>query len=534
VGAELAGDQVKAAQVDKLLSNVRNRELILQREHSVFVATDEYIFKHALLRDVTYETVLLKLRRVYHAQVAQWLERTAGERIGEYLSLIARHYELAGEMAKAIDFMRRSGEELLKVGASRDAARAFERALALLPDAGYDDLERTGQELGLQLPLAVALMNLKGFGDPEVGQAFAHAQELCNQIGETPQIFIALFGLGTFYCAKAEYKSAIEMAEWILRIAPKAPDPSVLLLIGHTGQAANLSFVGESKQALMHVEQFLDIYDPQKHDSLVFVLGQDLKSNSMSWATTDLWLRGYPDQAREMSRDTLALARKRAYPNALIFAFNWANILYHFCRDVQTLQELAEEYLALSTEYGAQMWIGAATIFRGWSLVEQGSAEDGIAEMRQGLAIFRTTGSHAFHPYFLTMMAEAHGKAGQLEEGLATLDEGLACVEKTGERFYEAEIHRLKGELLLAQGADEAEVEERYKQAIAVARQLEAKSLELRAVMSLSRLRHAQEAQGKREQAQQMLEEIYAWFTEGFDTADLQEAKALLEELAHS
>jgi predicted ATPase len=225
---------------------------------------------------------------------------------------------------------------------------------------------------------------------------------------------------------------------------------------------------------------------------------------------------------------TLALTRKRAFPNALIFAFSWANILYHFCRDVQTLQELAEELLALSTEYGAQMWIGAATIYRGWSLVEHGSLEEGLAEMRQGLATFRTTGANAFHPYYLAMLAEAYGKAGQIQEGLVVLDESLACVEKTGERFYEAEIYRLKGELMLAQGADEAEVEDQYRRAIEVARGKQAKSLELRAVMSLSRLG---QKQGRREQARQMLEEIYGWFTEGFDTADLQEAKKLLEEL---
>ncbi len=530
--AELAKDENEGFDKDKLgqlLDAARTHELVFRREHSTIAGTEEYTFKHALLRDVTYETVLLKQRRVYHRQVAAWLEASAGERLGEYFGLIAAHYEMANQTEKAIAFLAQAGERAAKLSAFDEAVKHFSRGLELLKRLP-DGPEQTGQELQLQLPLSVTLMNLKGFADPEVGQAFDHVHALCDQIGETPQIFVALFGLGTYYCATADYQAAVEMAEHILRIAPQAPDPSILLLIGHTGQTANLSFLGESEQALTHARQFLDIYNPQKHDSLVYLLGQDLKSNTKSWATFDLWLRGYPDQAREMSRETLAIARELAYPSSLFFAYIFACILCQFSRDKQALQELAEECLAFSLEYGAQMWIGYARILRGWSQVEQGQSMEGLAEIQQGLVVFRATGSIAFLSYFLAMMAEALGKAGQLEEGLAMLEESLSCVEKTGERFYEAEIHRLKGELLLAQGADKDEVEKHYKQAIEVARQLESKSLELRAVLSLSRL---WQKQGKREDAAQMLAKIYGWFTEGFDTADLQEAKTLLEELAN-
>jgi len=526
----LLGQEQADIRLDASLGVLRRNEFIRRREALVgegIHLDQEYIFKHVLTQEMAYNSMLIAQRKALHRVAGEAIEALFPERLDELAATLAYHYEHAEVPDKAIAFLLQAGNRAVKLSANEEAIGHLNKGLDLL-QALPDSPERTGQELGLQLPLAVALMNLKGFGDPQVGQAFTHAHALCDQIGETPQIFVALFGLGTFYCAKAEYKSAVEMAERILRIAPKAPDPSTLLLIGHTGQAANLSFLGESKQALMHVEQFLDIYDPQKHNSLVFLLGQDIKSNSMSWATTNLWLRGYPDQAREMSRDTLAIARELAYPNALIFAFNWANMLYHFCRDVQTLQELTEECLALATEYGVQMWIGAARLFRGWFLVEQGQTAEGIEEMRQGLAIFQATGAEAFRPYYLAMVAEAYRKAGQLEEGLAALEEGLALAEKTGERFYEAEIHRLNGELLLAQGADEVEVERYYKQAIEVARRQRAKSLELRAVMSLSRLWWKQ---GKGEQGRQILEEIYGWFTEGFDTADLQEVKTLLEEL---
>ena len=529
-------DQKQASiPVDTSLEELQRSEFIRLREAlkgEGISGDQEYIFKHVLTQETAYNSILIAQRKTLHRVAGEAIEALFPERLDELAATLAYHFERADAPDKAIAFLLQAGNRAAKLSAFEEAVRHFSRGLELLNTLPGSS-ERTGQELELQLPLAVALMNLKGFGDPEVGQAFAYARELCDQIGETPQIIVALFGLGTFYCAKAEYGVAVEMAERILRIAPKAPDPSVLLLIGHTGQAANLSFLGKSEQALVHVKQFLDIYEPQKHDSLVFLLGQDIKSNSMSWATFDLWLRGYPDQAREMSRDTLALARELAYPNTLIFAFNWASILAHFCRDVHTLQELAEECLALSTEYGAQMWIGTATIFRGWCLVEQGQTTEGLAQMHRGRAIFRSTGSNAFQPYFLAMIAEAHGKTGQVEEGLATLKEGLVCVEETGERYYEAEIHRLRGELLLAQseGAAATKAEACFHQAIEVARLQSARSLELRAVTSLSRLR---QKQGKREHGRRLLAEIYGWFTEGFDTADLQEAETLLGELTDS
>lgn len=385
-------------------------------------------------------------------------------------------------------------------------------------------------ELALQVPLAVALMNLRGY-DPEVGQAFTRAHELCNQIGETPQIAPVLNGLWAFYMVRAEYKPAIELAEQILRIAPKAEDPTSLMLIGHHALTACLSVLGESKQALMHFEQVMSIYEPRKHSSLIFSLGQDLKATNMTWAALNLWLRGYPDRARKMSQDTLALGRELAHPYTMCHVLAMALDICYFCGDMKTLQELIEELLTLATEYGFLFYIPAATCGRGLSLLEQGQTADGIAQLHQGLITARAMGTEVHGPYAHTMLAEAYRKAGQVEEGLSALNEGLALVEKTGERYYEAELHRLKGELLLAQGADEAEVERQYRKAIEVANQLSAKSLELRAVISLSRM---WQKRGKREQARQMLEEIYGWFTEGFDTADLQEAKTVLEKLAYS
>jgi class 3 adenylate cyclase/tetratricopeptide (TPR) repeat protein len=529
--AELATDEEKGFGKDELtplLKAVRDRELVFRRERSAFAGAEEYTFKHALLRDVTYETVLLKLRRVYHKQVAAWLESSAGERLGEYLGLIAAHYEMAGQTEKAIAFLAQAGDRAFKLSANQEAVVHFSRGIELLRGLP-DSAERTGQELRLQLPLAIALMHLKGYGDSQVWQAFTRAHELCDQIGDTPQIAAALHGLGAFYCAKTEYKSAIALAERILRIAPKAPDPTTLLLVGHNGQTANFSLVGDLAQALEHAQQVLKLYDPQQHRTLIYTLGVDLKTVTMSYTSTNLWLRGYPDQARQTSREALVLSRELSHPPTLSFALNFASMLFHSCRDEQRFRELTEEWLALSTEYGILLFAIYATVLHGRSLCEEGLIVDGLAKMHQGLDALRAAGTGTFRPYLLAMLAEAYRKVGKPQDGLAALEEGLTLVEKSGERFYEAEIRRLKGELLLARSADETEVEKHYQHAIAVARQLEAKSLELRAVMSLSQL---WQKSGKREQARQMLGEIYSWFTEGFDTADLQEAKTLLKDLS--
>jgi predicted ATPase len=513
----------EAGQIHHLVRDLGVRQADVQR-------VSLYYFWHSLFQAYLYNA-LGEVERVYlHEDVGRALEALYGDQAGQIALQLARHFEQAGIADKAIDYLCLAGNRATTLSANEEARGHFARGLELLK-ALPDSPERTMQELELQVPLAVALMNLKGYSDPEVGQAFARAHELCNQIGDTPQIAAALHGLGAFYCTRAEYERVVKLAKRILRIAPKAEDPTPLLLIGHNGQVANLTLLGESEQALMHAEQVLDIYDPQQHGPMAFILGVDIKSVTMSYVSMNRWLRGYPDQARDMSRDTLAFGRELAHPHSLIFAYHFVNMLCHFCRDVQTLQESTEEWLALSIKYGFQMWIGVATIFRGWSLVEQGQTAEGISEMRQGLEAYEATGAVAFHSYYLAMLAEAYGKAGQIQEGLAALDEGLAYVEKTGERFCEAEIHRLKGGLLLAQGTDEARVEEQYKQAIEVARGQSARSLELRAVMSLTRL---WQKQGKREEGRRVLQEIYGWFTEGLDTEDLQEAKALLEELACS
>jgi predicted ATPase len=256
----------------------------------------------------------------------------------------------------------------------------------------------------------------------------------------------------------------------------------------------------------------------------------------LSYAALVLWYLGYPDQARQKSTAAWTLAQERSDPYSLAAARVFAATSHQLCRERLPTQERAEAAITLAREQGFPVWLGQGTILRGWALAEHGQIEEGITQMRQGLVTDQAIGAGLFQSYYLALLAEAYGKAGQVEEGLAPLAEALTVVDTSGGRFYEAELYRLRGELMLAQSRVQSlgssvqkEAEECFLRAIEIARHQQAKSLELRAVMSLSRLR---QQQGKKEEARQMLAEIYGWFTEGFDTKDLQEAKALLDEFA--
>jgi predicted ATPase len=271
-------------------------------------------------------------------------------------------------------------------------------------------------------------------------------------------------------------------------------------------------------------------YDLQQHRSLAFLYGQDPGVSCLSWSAWALWFLGYPAQALKRSQEALALAQELDHPFTLGFAQCIAGMIFHqFRREGQAVREWSETEMRLSTEEGFVVFQTAATIFRGLSQAGEGQIEEGIAQMLQGLTAFQAMGMRLQHPHFLALLAEAYGKAGQAEEGLSVLAEALALVEKTGERYYGAELYRLKGELLM-QG-DDAGAEASLHKAVEVARRLQAKSWELRATVSLCRL---WQRQGRMDEARQMLAEIYGWFTEGFDAPDLQEAKALLEELSRN
>jgi predicted ATPase len=416
------------------------------------------------------------------------------------------------------------------MSANQEAIAHFNRALATL-EALPDTPERARQELELLIRLANPLYRtVKDWSaEPKLGPVYARARELCEQVGEPSQLFPVQWLLTFYYVGQAEHHRAHEMGRELLSLAQQTEDPA-LLAMAHLILGMILLLLGEFDAALAHAEHVSAFYDPQKHRSLILLYSQEPRVTSLGSASLTLYFLGYPEQALKRSQEALALAREADQIEVLRIALWHAMWIHRWCGEEEALKEYLEALFTLATAHPFSYYLSVATALRGEMLVEQGQVEEGIAQMRQGLAAHRATQARATLSRRLACLAEVFGKVGQAEDGLTLLAEALAHVERTGERHCEAEIHRLKGELLLRQGAAEAEVEAEacFQRAIEVARRQSARSWELRATMGLCRL---WEKQGKREEARRMLAEIYGWFSEGFDTRDLQEAQALLEEL---
>ena len=543
------------ADLHRLLAHLQAAEFVYEQPAFPEV---EYIFKHALTQEVAYNSLLIERRKVLHERTAQAMEEVYSSRLEDHYSELAYHYSRSGNMQKAVDYLHLAGQQAVQRSANVEAITHLTTALELLKTRP-DTPERSQQELTLQIALGVPLVITKGYSASEVGAVYSRARELCQQMGETPQLFSVLWGLWAFYNARAEFQTSHELGEQLLRLAENAQDLA-LFVEAHFALGATLLCLGEFVPARVHLEKGIVLYNPPKHGSHAFLYGQDPGVGSLSWVVWDLWFLGYPDYALKRTHEALTLAQGLFHPYSLVYALIFAALLHRDRREVPLVRERAEAVIALCTEQRSSFFLAMGTMLHGWGLVQQGQGETGIGQIHKGLAAYRTTGAELWRPYFLCLLAEAYGNVGQTEEGLTVLAEALEAVHKTGERYYEAELYRLKGELQLAQGSTEqgagskeqrvkskeqgtkietdprplapdpqGEAEACFLKAIAIAQKQQAKSLELRATISLARL---WQSQGKRAEAHQMLAEIYNWFTEGFDTKDLQEARTLLEELS--
>jgi predicted ATPase len=548
--------RVQAADEEALVRHLSGE---LSKRHRLVIAQSlqrrdgqrlsRYRFRHYLFQKYLYKSLDEVERAHLHEAMGKALETLYGESAAEIAVQLARHFQAAGLVPKAVDYLIQAGNKAVRLSANEEAIAHFRQGLALLetlPDSGGEGgqstpehrLERAQQELALQMSMGAPLVATQGYGAPEVERAFGRARELCWQVGETPQLGPAVWGLKAFYHLRAQYQTALELAEQCLDIAQRTDD-SALLVGAHMSMGTTLTHLGKFAPARAHYEQGIAHYDPQQHRSLAFRYGHDPKVGCLSYgAAGALWHLGYPDQALKWSHEALALAQELDHPHTLAYALHFAALLHICRREVQAARERAEADIALCTEQGFPLWLGATTIYRGWAMVKQGQGGEWISQMRQGMTTFEATGGKVARPINLCLLADAYAKTGQPGEGLKVLDEALDAVNDTGEGWWETELHRLRGELLRARQVQaggkaevkvEIEAEACFRQAIEVARRQEAKSWELRAAMSLSRLL---QKQGKQEEAWQLLAEIYDWFTEGFGTADLQEAKALLEKLS--
>jgi predicted ATPase len=507
------------------LSVLKDSELLYERG---IYPLSTYIFKHSLIQDATYQSLLKSTRQKYHQKIAQVLEKGFPDTMETQPELLAHHYTEAGLNEQAVGYWHQAGQRATQRSAHGDAIDHLTKGLEVLMTLP-DTLERAQQELDVQTTLGPVLMSVKGFASLDTEQAYARARELCQQVGETSQLFPVLHGMFRFHMVRGELQTTRELAEQLFSLAQRAQDPA-LLLEAHRMLGQTMFWLGEIAPARVHLEQGMALYDPQQHRSHAFLYGQDPGVLCRGFAAWPIWVLGYPDQALQSIHEALTLAQELAHPFSLAIALIVVALVHQFHREAQAVQERAEALIALSTEQGFPYWLALGTILRGWALTAQGEGAEGIGQIHQGLVAHRATGAEVHRPYLLSLLAEAYEEVGQTEEGLTVLAEALPIVDNTGERNWEAELHRRKGDLLLMQqGQKVGEAEACFRKALDIARRQQAKSLELRAAMSLSRL---WQQQGKKEEAHQLLAEIYGWFTEGFDTADLKEAKVLLEELA--
>jgi predicted ATPase len=418
----------------------------------------------------------------------------------------------------------------VRVFAHREAAGLARRGLALaarLPDTPA----RTRQELALLLALGVALVATQGFAAPEVEQTYARARALCQQVGDTATLFPVLYGLWNVYLVRCELQRCLELANQMMALAGGQSDPA-FLLVAHNVLQQPLFHMGDLAVARRHQEQGLALYDRDQHRGLTAVYGEDPGVGCLAYGALTLWHLGYPDQALRFAQAARRLAEELADP------FNVAQALYFGAvtrlrrREPREVQELALTLIELCREHGFELLFVGGMILHGWSLTAQGQTAEGILQMQEGLASWQAKGALSHRPCHLTLLAEALGNDGRVAEGLSALAEAQALTTATQESFAEPELYRLRGELLCRQVGEgqplaravAAEVEGCFRQALAVARRQQARSLELRAALSWSRLLLGQ---GRHDEARQMLFDVCGGFTEGWDTADLQQARAL-------
>jgi class 3 adenylate cyclase/predicted ATPase len=487
-----------------------------------------YRFKHALIQDAAYQSLLRSTRQQYHQRIAQVFEAHFPETAKTQPEWLAHHYMQAGLTEQAVRYWQQAGVYASDRSAHLEAISHVTTGIELLKTLP-ETPARTQHAVTLYLALGAALQITKGLAAPEVEQAYTQAYALCQQVGETPELVPVLVGLWRFYLTRPQLHTARELGETLLRLAQRADDRAPAV-IAHTTLGATWFYLGVLPAARQHLEEAIVHYTPDQRRTPVFRMGQDPGVGCRVHAALTLWLLGYPSQALAHLREALALAHALAHPYSLAFARCWAALVSQVCRDVAAVHEHAEAAVALATAQGFPYWAALGAISRGWALALQGQGEAGLVQVRQGITSLRATGGALGVPFSCTVLAEVCDHLSHPADGLQALAEAHTLMEQQEERWWEPEVYRLRGVLLLSQpGTPQAEAEAWLQRALDVARRQQAKSLELWAAMSLGRL---WQLQGKRDEARQLLTPIYGWFTEGFDTADLQEAKALLEELA--
>ena len=478
---------------------------------------------------MAYGSLLGDRRRALHARIVEAIERLHADRLSEHVERLAGH-AVRGKIAdKAVPYLHEAGAKALRRSANHEAVAYFTQGLELVTrwPAGP---EQQRQELRLLLALGPALQITQGFGGQDAERTFARASKLAEAVGEPTELFQALWGRWLFtQGGQGNHAEARRIAEELIAIG-EGLDDRALRLEAHHAMLPSTLWVGEPEITRRHCEQGIALYDKDQHRSLAFLYGgHDPGVCCRMHAAMALWVLGYPALALERSRAGLALAAELAHAGSIVNAFPFATVLHQLVGDGATLGDLVGSMVAMAAEHGFRQWMAYGRVFEGWIAAQHERNPEAIERLRQAIGDYRALGNDLWLPVFHGLLADTCLRHGATEDGLATVAEALALVDVTGSRLWTPELYRLKGELLL-RGAHAAEedAEANFRQAMEVARKQGARSWELRSAASLSRLLGRR---GTREPAQS-LREVYGRFTEGFDTADLREARSLLDELA--
>ena len=529
IGREFAHELLAAAagvpadQLEEALERLIAAELIVRRGAG---PETTYAFKHTLVQDAAYASLLRSRRQEFHARLARILEERFSERIKAQPELMARHCTEAGLAAKAIEYWWPAGRLASARSAVAEAIGHFGKALELLATLP-DTPARAVQELDLLTAQGGALTAARGYSAAETGRVYARARELCLQLGDAERLHPLLFGEWVFRMVRADHAAAQDVGEELLRSGDKGQDDKTARLIGHRAVGISHLWRGNPRAAREHLERMLVLYDPERHRSLASLYVYDPRLAGLAGLCIALFQLGYPAQALARCEEALSEAEQLAHPVGLAYALHHACLFEHARRDPAGVRRRAAALVELCAEQGFPFWGAIGAIFQGWTVAEQGRPAEGGERIEEGIAAYRATGAAQFLPYWLALLADTWRASGQAEEAVALLGEALDRSEATDERWLEAELLRRQGEGLLQLG-DRNRAETCLLRAISVARGQGARLWELRAAVSLAR---QWRDQGRRGEAHDLLAAVQGGFTEGFDAPDLAEAGQLLESL---
>jgi predicted ATPase len=519
-----AVSQLDEPTLQRELGRLVDAELVYQRG---LPPQATYLFKHALIRDIAYASLLRSTRQGYHQRVVTVLEAQFPETATTQPELLAQHCTEAGLNAQAVRYWYQAGQHASQRSAHAEAVAHCTQGLAVLTTLPHTP-ERARQELAFQTSLGQTLIAVHGYAAEEVEHVYRQARALSQEVDDTAEQVRALMGLYAVFHVRANHEAVHALTGELLQLGQAAQDPLVLIQTYATA-GASLLMQGQFALARTRLEHALSLYRPQRDDPSAYFFGHHPVVQNLGSLAEVLWVLGYSERAVQHCDEALTFAQGLSHPFSLAFALCLKVQTHQRRREANLVQEQAETLVTASTEHGFPFRAAVGNMLLGWALVERDAGQAGIARIEEGIAAFQTTGAKLLMPMWLTLLAEAYRKLGQIEEGLTVVAEALRAVDDTGEPFYEAELQRLKGEFLLQLSADnQREAEACFQQAMTIAQNQGAKAWELRTATSLARLWHHQ---GKRQQAHDLLAPVYHWFTEGFDTPDVQEAKALLDKL---